>query len=86
MSEFSNRRQALEDKIDRQIILTSHNANLVVLSDADHIVTFEGKGDQGIVLERGFLAGEESRITSHVVDILDGGERALSGVLCSGRR
>ncbi|WP_145218979.1 hypothetical protein [Planctomycetes bacterium TBK1r] len=68
----------LEDKRSRQIVLTSHNANLVVLSDADHIVTFEGKGDQGGVLERGFLSGEESKITSHVVDILDGGERALA--------
>lgn len=66
------------DKHERQIILTSHNANLVVLSDAEHIVTFEGQGNQGVILGRGFLSGQKSKITPHVVDVLDGGRQALA--------
>lgn len=68
----------IEDKRARQIVLTSHNANLVVLSDAEHIVSFEGQNDQGVILERGFLSGQHSKITSHVVEVLDGGSQALS--------
>lgn len=67
----------LLDKNDRQIVLTSHNANLVVLSDAEHIVAFEGEGEKGVVSERGFLASPTSDITLHVLDILDGGAYAL---------
>lgn len=67
----------LDDKRTRQIVFTSHNANLVVLSDAEHITEFEGTGTQGQVQERGFLATRDSRITSHVLNTLDGGERAL---------
>jgi recombinational DNA repair ATPase RecF len=68
----------IEDKRNRQIVLTSHNANLVVLSDAEHIVSFEGQNNQGVILERGFLSGQQSKITPHVVDVLDGGSQALS--------
>ena len=68
----------LNDKHERQIILTSHNANLVVLSDAEHIVSFEGQGDQGVILARGFLSGQLSLITPHVLDVLDGGSQALN--------
>jgi histidinol phosphatase-like PHP family hydrolase len=68
----------IEDKRERQIVLTSHNANLVVLSDAEHIVSFEGQNNKGVILQRGFLSGQDSKITSHVVDVLDGGNQALS--------
>jgi hypothetical protein len=68
----------INDKRERQIVLTSHNANLVVLSDAEHIVSFEGQNNQGIILERGFLSGQHSKITPHVVEVLDGGSQALS--------
>jgi hypothetical protein len=65
------------DKALRQIVMTSHNANLLVLSDPENVVVFEGYGDRGIVLEQGFLATRRSPVTQHVLDILDGGERAL---------
>jgi hypothetical protein len=67
----------LEDKKSRQVLFTSHNANLVVLSDPELIVTFESTGSEGKVEEQGFLATRDSRITRHVLEILDGGERAL---------
>jgi hypothetical protein len=43
----------IEDKRTRQIIMTSHNANLVVLSDPESIVVFESANGTGGVLEAG---------------------------------
>lgn len=65
------------DKAHRQIIMTSHNANLLVLSDPENVVVFDGNGEQGLIVEQGFLATRESPVTKHVLDILDGGEKAL---------
>lgn len=67
----------LDDKRGRQIAFTSHNANLVVLADCELIAMFEGMGSTGKVEERGFLCTSGSRITQKVVDILDGGDKAL---------
>jgi len=66
-----------QDKGSRQIAFTSHNANLVVLTDAEHIVRFEGSGSRGDVAARGFLCSSASPITQDVIAILDGGEKAL---------
>lgn len=65
------------DKAQRQIIMTSHNANLLVLSDPENVVVFDGDGSNGLIVEQGFLASRQSAVTKHVLDILDGGERAL---------
>ena len=67
----------LDDKRSRQIAFTSHNANLVVLSDCEMIAMFEGMGSTGKVEEWGFLCTSNSKITRKVVDILDGGDKAL---------
>ena len=68
----------LEDKRTRQIAFTSHNANLVVLADAEQIVMFEGSGSTGDVDARGFLCNSKSPITPTVIAILDGGNKALA--------
>ncbi len=65
------------DKRVRQIILTSHNANLVVLSDPESISVFEAVDGRGAVSIAGFLSHRSSAVTEHVLDILDGGQRAL---------
>lgn len=67
----------LEDKRTRQIVFTSHNANLVVLNDAESITSFESTGSEGRIEKQGFLATRESAITKEVLETLDGGERAL---------
>jgi predicted ATPase len=67
----------LDDKRSRQIILTSHNANLVVLSDPECIFVFEGVGAEGRLLACGFLATRNSEVARPVLEILDGGEKAL---------
>ena len=65
------------DKRIRQIVLTSHNANLVVLSDPECIAIFDAAGGHGGLCVAGFLSHRNSVVTSHVLEILDGGERAL---------
>ncbi len=67
----------LADKRGRQITFTSHNANLVVLTDAEHITMFDSDGSRGYVNARGFLCTKDSSITKHVIAILDGGPSAL---------
>ena len=67
----------LEDKRGRQIAFTSHNANLVVLTDAEQIAMFDSDGSTGDVSARGFLCTSASSITEHVIAILDGGRSAL---------
>jgi DNA repair exonuclease SbcCD ATPase subunit len=67
----------LTDKRGRQITFTSHNANLVVLTDAEHIAMFDSDGSTGEVSARGFLCTRESSITEHVIAVLDGGRSAL---------
>lgn len=65
------------DKRVRQIILTSHNANLVVLSDPENIAVFEAVDGRGVLALAGFLSHRDSAVTQPVLDILDGGQRAL---------
>lgn len=69
--------QFLTRKSSQQFILTSHNANLVVLTDAELIMLVESDGSSGQVEESGFLACPTSRIRKSVLEVLDGGEQAL---------
>lgn len=64
----------------RQIVIVTHNANLVVNTDADQVIVATcGPHRPGqlplIIYESGSL--ENSRIRQHVCDILEGGERAF---------
>lgn len=69
--------QFLTRKESQQFILTSHNANLVVLTDSESIMLVESDGSTGRVAESGFLACPESKIKEAVLEVLDGGEQAL---------
>ena len=57
--------------------MTSHNANLVVLSDPECIAVFEAEGGHGKLVSAGFLSHRSSNVSSSVLDILDGSDRAL---------
>ena len=67
----------MDDKRRRQMMFTSHNANLVVLSDAESIIMFESDGATGRIEQQGFFSTRQSPIGKHVIDVLDGGEAAL---------
>lgn len=67
-------------KNKRQVIIVTHNANLVVNADADQIIiadvgTHSGSGLPAITYESGGL--EEERVRKLVCNILEGGELAF---------
>jgi len=67
----------LEKKKHQQFILTSHNANLVVLTDSDAIFHVDSDGSTGKIIKRGFFSCASSAIKGDVLSALDGGETAL---------
>jgi hypothetical protein len=69
--------QFLSRKVSQQFILTSHNANLVVLTDSELIMLVESDGSTGRIAESGFLACPRSKIKEAVLEVLDGGAQAL---------
>lgn len=68
----------LERKRMQQFLVTSHNANLVVLTDADLIVHVDSDGAQSSFPAAGFLSCVTSAVRKSVLDVLDGGEVALA--------
>ncbi len=61
-------------KTDRQVIIATHNANLVVNTDAEQVIVARYK-DNKIFFESGAL--ENSDIRTHVAEILEGGRDAF---------
>jgi hypothetical protein len=59
----------------RQIILVTHNANIVVNGDADLVVQFEAEVDQGRVAVSGAI--EEPAVRKSIVETVDGGRDAF---------
>lgn len=68
----------LEKKSSQQFVVTSHNANLVVLTDADLIIHVDSNGAQASIPSSGFLSCSSSAVRDSVMDVLDGGAAALS--------
>jgi ABC-type lipoprotein export system ATPase subunit len=67
-------------KMRRQIIIVSHNANLVVNADADQVIVARcGQHKQGELPKISYESGslENPVIRRHVIDILEGGEPAF---------
>jgi energy-coupling factor transporter ATP-binding protein EcfA2 len=67
-------------KNKRQVIMVTHNANLVINTDADQIiVAFAGTHTPGRLPPIRYLSGglESADMRKHVCDILEGGERAF---------
>jgi energy-coupling factor transporter ATP-binding protein EcfA2 len=70
----------LDAKNKRQVILVTHNANLVVNADADQVIVAEaGPHPPGELPPISYLSGglESAHIRKAVCDILEGGERAF---------
>ncbi len=67
-------------KAKRQVIMVTHNANLVINTDADQIIVAEaGPHPSGGLPPISYVAGglEDAAIRKAVCDILEGGEAAL---------
>jgi len=67
----------LRKKGEQQFLVTSHNANVGVLTDADLIGHVDSNGATGRLAVVGFLSCGESPVKQAVLDVLDGGEAAL---------
>ena len=67
-------------KLRRQIILVTHDANLIVNTDAEQVIVAESKSSQNGKLPRfTYTSGslENPKIRRHVCEILEGGETAF---------
>lgn len=67
-------------KTKRQVIIVTHNANLVINTDADQIIVAEaGPHPPGGLPPIGYVAGglEHAAIRKSVCEILEGGEVAF---------
>ena len=70
----------LEARLRRQIIIITHNANLVVNTDVDQVIVAScTKHGRGTPPEFAYTSGglEDAVIRGHVCDILEGGEVAF---------
>jgi energy-coupling factor transporter ATP-binding protein EcfA2 len=67
----------LAGKKRQQYLVTSHNANLVVLGDADLIVHVDADGTRASFPADGFLSCPTSEVKDAVLSVLDGGAEAL---------
>jgi ABC-type Mn2+/Zn2+ transport system ATPase subunit len=68
----------LRRKPTQRYLVTSHNANLVVLTDADLIMHIDADGTRASFPAAGFLACPTSKVRDAVLEVLDGGEEALA--------
>ncbi len=65
-------------KGQRQIIVSTHNANVPVLGDAELIVTLEGDGQHGRPAADGIGSLDDKNIRAHAENILEGGPDAFN--------
>jgi hypothetical protein len=65
------------EKVKRQIIIASHNANLVICGDSENIIISEKKGGKTPEFEYTWGSIEEPSVSQEIVTILEGGENAL---------
>ena len=64
-----------EQKVNRQIIICSHNANIVVLGDSELIIALSVSNENMVNVLQGSLENVEVRKT--IYDVLEGGQTAF---------
>jgi hypothetical protein len=68
-------RQLIGNKPHRQVIVVTHNANIVVNGDAEFVVVLESKKGQTHIGAQGGL--QEDGVRHNICDIMEGGEVAF---------
>lgn len=66
-----------ENKIKRQYILATHNANIPVFGDAEQIITMEEEQGAGRIAENGLGSIDSPQVKEKVINILEGGKTAF---------
>ena len=59
----------------RQVIVATHNANIVVNGDADLVVQLEADSEHGHIAISGAI--EDSQVRKTIIETVDGGEKAF---------
>jgi len=62
----------------RQVLVSTHNANIPVLGDAELVVALEGDGDHGWPIEGGVGSLDEQSVRVLAEDLLEGGRAAFN--------
>jgi len=65
------------NKIKRQYMFATHNANIPVFGDAEQIITMEEQDGHGRIAEGGIGSIDEQEVKLHVISILEGGKSAF---------
>ena len=68
-------RQIRENKLRRQLIIVTHNPNVVVNGDAEMVHVLDFRGGQCRVVERGAM--QESSVREEVCKVMEGGRKAF---------
>lgn len=66
-----------QNKIKRQYILATHNANIPVFGDAEQIITMEEKEGHGVISPSGVGSIDDDAVKKNVISILEGGRSAF---------
>lgn len=66
-----------ENKIKRQYIFATHNANIPVFGDAEQIITMEENDGMGLIASDGIGSIDDSKVRNWVINILEGGTTAF---------
>jgi hypothetical protein len=69
-------RQIRENKLRRQLIIVTHNPNVVVNGDAEMVHAFDFRGGQCRVIEKGAL--QEKPVREEVCRVMEGGHEAFA--------
>lgn len=69
-------RQIRENKLRRQLVIVTHNPNVVVNGDAEMVHAFDFRSGQCRVIERGAL--QEKTVREEVCRVMEGGREAFS--------
>ncbi len=69
-------RQLRNNKLRRQIIVVTHNPNIVVNGDAELVFAMDNRGGQCQVIERGSL--QDPRLRDEICRVMEGGREAFA--------
>lgn len=62
----------------RQVLVSTHNANVPVLGGAELVVTLEGDGQHGWLTSDGVGSLDVSTVRAYAEDLLEGGRDAFN--------
>ena len=69
--------QCLNTKFKRQLIIVTHNLNIVVNGDADMVIAMDFRCGQCVVPPEGTGCLQDASVRSEICNVIEGGEQAF---------